>query len=62
MYKHKKLKKIIKLIVAVQGMNRIKKAAFGATYKTYFVAGQSIEHINSIKPLKEIIDELTSDL
>lgn len=62
MYKHKKFKKIIKLIVAVQGMNRIKKAAFGATYKTYFVAGQSIEHIHSVRPLKEIIEELTSEL
>lgn len=62
MYKHKKLKKIIKLIVAVQGMNRIKKAAFGATYKTYFVAGPSIEHIKSVRPLKEIIGDLTKDL
>ncbi len=62
MHKHKRFKKIIKLIVAVQGMNRIRKAAFGATYRTYFVAGPSIEYIKSVRPLKEIIADLTKDL
>jgi nitronate monooxygenase len=62
MYKHKRFKKIIKLLVAVQGMNQIKKAAFGATYKTYFVAGPSIEHIKAVRPLKDIINDLIKDL
>ncbi|MCK5846231.1 MAG: nitronate monooxygenase [Bacteroidales bacterium] len=58
MIKHKKLRKILKLIIAVQGMNQIKKSAFGASYKTYFVAGPSIEYINEVRPLKEIVEDL----
>ncbi len=61
-YKHKKFKKILKLIVAVRGMNQIKKAAFGATYKTYFVAGPSIEYIKEIRPLKNIVADLVKGL
>jgi len=60
MIKHKKFRKILKMIIAVQGMNKIKKSAFSASYKTYFVAGPSIEHINKIKPLKEIVRDLTN--
>jgi len=58
MIKHKKFRKILKLIIAVQGMNQIKKSAFGASYKTYFVAGPSIEYIKKVRPLKEIIADL----
>ena len=58
MIKHKKLRKILKMVIAVQGMNKIKKSAFSASYKTYFVAGPSIEHINKVRPLKEIVEDL----
>jgi len=58
MYKHKSFRKYLKMIIAINGMRKIEKAAFGANYNTYFVAGPSIEHIHSIRPIKEIIKDL----
>jgi len=58
MYKNKKLKKIIKMIVAVKGMRAIEKAAFKSTYKTFWVAGPAIEHIHKIRPVKDIVNDL----
>jgi len=56
--KNKKLKKWVKMFVAVKGMKSIEKAAFSATYKTFWVAGPGIEYIHSIRPVKEIIRSL----
>jgi len=58
MNKNKTLKKWIKLIVALRGMNKIRKSAFKATYKTVWCAGPAIEHIHKIRPLKEILRDL----
>jgi nitronate monooxygenase len=58
MYKYKPLKKLIKMIVAVQGMKAIEKAAFKSTYKTFWVAGPGIEYIHKIRPVKEIVRSL----
>ncbi|OYT17373.1 MAG: 2-nitropropane dioxygenase [Bacteroidetes bacterium 4572_77] len=58
MMKNKKLKKFVKMFVAVKGMKAIEKAAFKSTYKTYWVAGPSIEHIHSIRSIKEIVMSL----
>lgn len=58
MRKHKKLRKILKMIIAVQGMSKIKKAAFGTSYQTYFVAGPSIEHVHKVRFLREIVADL----
>ncbi len=60
MNKNKPLKKYIKLIIAVRGMRQIEKAALKATYKTVWCAGPAIEHIKSIRPLKEILNDLVS--
>jgi len=59
--KNKKLKKWVKLFVAAKGMKSIEKAAFGATYKTFWVAGPGIEHIHSIRPVKQIIDDIVKE-
>ncbi len=59
--KNKFLKKYIKMIVAVRGMKSIEKAAFGATYKTVWVAGRSIENIHSIRPVSDIIESLVKE-
>ena len=56
--KNKWLKKYVKLFVALRGMKAIEKAAFGATYQTIWCAGPSIEHIHSIRPLKDIVKDL----
>ncbi|NBP68935.1 MAG: nitronate monooxygenase [Cytophagia bacterium] len=59
MNKNKRLKKYIKLFIALKGMKAIEKAAFGATYKTLWCAGPSIEYVQSIRPMKAIIADLT---
>ena len=59
--KNKNLKKWVKLFVAAKGMKAIQKAAFGATYKTFWVAGPAIEHIHEIRPVKKIIEDIVSE-
>ena len=59
--KNKWLKKYVKLFLAVKGMKAIEKAAFSTTYKTVWCAGPAIEHIHSIRPLKEIIKTLIKE-
>ena len=39
----------------LKGTNMVTKAAAGATYKTVWVAGPTIEHTTSIEPLQKII-------
>lgn len=56
---NKWLKKYVKILVAIRGMKTIKKATFGkATYKSIWVAGPSIEGINKIKSVKEVVKSL----
>jgi len=58
MYKNKKLKKFIKMFLAVKGMKTLERSAFKSTYKTFWVAGPSIEHIHEIKSIAEIVKSL----
>ena len=53
------LKKTAKSIITKTGMNKLEKAAFKATYKTFWCAGVSIENIKEIRHLNEIIREIT---
>lgn len=62
MKRHKSLKKIIKTILFFQGMRKLRNAAFGFSYKSVWCAGPSIEHVKSIRPMKEIIEDLAKDL
>lgn len=59
--KNKRLKKWVKAIVFYRGMQSLKKAAFGATYKTVWCAGPSIEHVHAIRPVSQIVHELLHD-
>ena len=59
--KNKKLKKWFKALTFMKGMKSLRKAAFGATYKTLWCAGPSIQHVKSIRPIKAIIEELVND-
>jgi nitronate monooxygenase len=56
--KNKRIKKWVKAIVFYRGMQSLKKAAFGATYKTVWCAGPSIEHVHTIRPVAQIVNEL----
>ena len=60
MKRNKWLKKYLKMFIFIKGMRAIEKAASKATYKTVWCAGPSIEYIKSIRPLKEILKDLTT--
>lgn len=57
--KRKKLKKWFKALTFWRGMKKLREAAFSATYKTVWCAGPSIEHVKSIRPVSEIVKDLT---
>lgn len=59
--KNKRLKKWVKALTFMKGMKNLRKAAFGATYKTLWCAGPSIEHVKEVKPLGDIIKTLVSE-
>ncbi|OFZ27816.1 MAG: 2-nitropropane dioxygenase [Bdellovibrionales bacterium RIFOXYB1_FULL_37_110] len=56
---NKRLKKIAKFFITYKGFSLLKKAAFGANYKQVWVAGKSIEYVDKIRPLREIVERLT---
>lgn len=56
--KNKKLKKWVKAFVFSKGMKNLEKAAFGATYKTVWCAGPSIEAVKEVRSIQAIVDEL----
>jgi nitronate monooxygenase len=60
MSKNKKIKKWVKMITYFKGMKSVENAAFSSTYKTVWCAGPSIEHTESILPIKKIIERLTT--
>jgi nitronate monooxygenase len=59
--KNKKLKKWFKALTFMRGMKSLRNAAFSSTYKTVWCAGPSIEYVNDIKPIKEVVEELKKD-
>ena len=56
--KHRRFKKLAKILTFYKGMKSIKKAAFTSTYKSVWCAGPSIEHVKAILPVKKIIENL----
>ena len=56
--KNKQLKKWAKMITFYRGMKMLEKAAFSATYQTMWCAGPSIEYVKSVRPFKQIVDDL----
>lgn len=59
--KNKKLKKWFKAFTFYRGMKKLQNAAFGATYKTIWCAGPTVEYIKSIRPIKEIVKSLVNE-
>ncbi|MES2589783.1 MAG: nitronate monooxygenase [Bacteroidota bacterium] len=56
--KNKRLKKWLKALTFLKGMKSLQKAAFSQTYKTVWCAGPSIEYVQEVKSIKEIVDSL----
>ncbi|MEQ9169346.1 MAG: nitronate monooxygenase [Fulvivirga sp.] len=59
--KNKTLKKYAKMLTFYKGMKSLEKAAFGATYKTVWCAGPSIEYVKKVQPVNEIVEKLISE-
>ncbi|MEA1873455.1 MAG: nitronate monooxygenase [Bacteroidota bacterium] len=61
LYRHKKIRHILKGLAMKRGMKMLEKAAFSATYKNIWVAGPSIEHIHKIETVKKQVEQLLTD-
>jgi nitronate monooxygenase len=59
--KNKKLKKWFKALTFMRGMKSLRNAAFSSTYKTVWCAGPSIEFVNEIKSINEVVEDLKKD-
>ena len=58
--RNKRLKKWVKMFIALRGMKKVEEGTFGpASYKTVWCAGPSIEYVHAVRPLAVIINELT---
>ncbi len=58
---NRRLKKYFKMFVYQRGLKSLQKAAFGATYKSVWVAGPSIEYVHDVKPISDIVARLTNE-
>ncbi len=56
--RNKRFKKIAKMIIFLRGMKKIRKATFEPSYQTVWCAGPVIEHVKSIRPIKEIVKDI----
>lgn len=59
--KNKTLKKWLKILIYKRGMNKLAKAAFSATYQNVWCAGPTIDYIDKIRPVKEVVDRLVGN-
>ncbi|MCB9359785.1 MAG: nitronate monooxygenase [Flavobacteriales bacterium] len=59
--KNKRLKKWFKAFTFYKGMKNLQNAAFGATYKTVWCAGPTIEYVKEIKSVAEIVKSLVNE-
>lgn len=60
--KNKRLKKWAKMLITYRGMKSVEKSTFGgASYKTFYVAGPSIEDVHEIKPIRKIVGDMIID-
>lgn len=59
--KNKKIKKYTKMLTFYRGMKTLEQAAFSTTYQTVWCAGPSIEDVESIRSVKEIVTHLTTN-
>ena len=56
--KNKTIRKYYKMLVQYKGFKNLEASVKPGSYKTLWVAGQSVDQINEIKPCREIIDDL----
>lgn len=59
--KNKQLKKYAKMLTYYKGMKGLEKAAFGATYKSVWCAGTSLEFTTKISSVKEVVEQFKNE-
>ena len=60
--KNSKTKKYFKMLVQLKGMKKLEKSVKPGNYKNLWIAGKSVEFIDEILPIKEIINNFKSEL
>lgn len=60
--RNKQLKKYAKMLTYYRGMNMLEKAAFGATYKSVWCAGSSIEFTQQVESIREIVARFKAEI
>lgn len=60
--KNKQVKKYAKMLTYYKGMGALEKAAFGATYKSVWCAGSSLEFTHKIEGVAEIVNRFKSEM
>jgi nitronate monooxygenase len=58
--RNKMLRKYIRFIISKKGMNALKKSAFKVTYDKVWCAGVSIEEVNEVLTIPQIVDKLVN--
>jgi len=61
LYRHKKIRRILKGLAMKRGMKMLERAAFSVTYKNVWVAGPSIENIDKVEPVKVQVERLLNE-
>lgn len=59
--KNKRFKKWFKALTFIKGMKSLEKAAFSTTYQTVWCAGETIEFVHAIRPVREIVKDLVNE-
>lgn len=54
-------KKYFKMLTQIRGMKKLEEALHPGTYHTLWSAGQSVELIDNIKPIKQIVADLEAE-
>lgn len=58
---NKRLKKYYKMLVQFRGMKRLESSVHPGNYNNLWSAGQSVQQINDIKPVKVVIEQLMNE-
>jgi len=60
--KNSRTKKYFKMLVQMKGMKKLEKSVKPGNYKNLWIAGKSVEFINEILSIKEIVHKLKEEL
>jgi nitronate monooxygenase len=59
--KNKNLKKWFKALTFIKGMKKLEKAAFSSTYQNVWCAGPSIEYVQEIDSITNVVKQLKNE-